>query len=255
MHPVRTNAMPDPQDPAVTPAEVAAWLARVRAGRTGVPSPATHWNLWLGLRFLLRLRAEPDPDRAWALLVLAVDAHMGRHQRLAEVPLGEVAHDSMMFRVGLLRRLGAVPGDELLDPAVVLDWARAVLTHPLDEMLAMAASCRRRMGTTVRLRGRARPGQGPAPAALDQEPPPGRRGPGRHRPRRAGPGAARLARAPRRAAVTGSRPQTPARPGAPARACRHPIDACLAAPTTPPGAKRRRPGPPGSAPICPGAWR
>jgi hypothetical protein len=150
MHPVRTNAMPDPQDPAVTPAEVAAWLARVRAGRTGVPSPATHWNLWLGLRFLLRLRAERDPDRAWALLVLAVDEHMGRHQRLAEVPLGEVAHDSMMFRVGLLRRLGAVPGDELLDPAVVLDWARAVLAHPLDEMLALAASCRRRMGTTVR---------------------------------------------------------------------------------------------------------
>jgi len=33
---------------------------------------------------------------------------------------------------------------------VVLDWARAVLPHPLDEMLALAASCRRRMGTTVR---------------------------------------------------------------------------------------------------------
>jgi hypothetical protein len=149
MHAVHTNAMPDPQDPAVNPAQVAAWLARARSGRTSVPTPATHWNLWLGLRFLLRLRAEEDLDRAWARLVLAVDEHMARHQRLAEVPLGEVAQESMLFRVGLLRRLGAVPGDELLDPAVVLDWARAALTEPLEETLALAARCRRRMGTTA----------------------------------------------------------------------------------------------------------
>ena len=129
-----------------SPRQVMAWLERVRRGSEPAPSPAEDLNQWLGLLVELRDETDRRHDLAWARVTLAVYRHLASELSGWEGSLGERSRDEMAYRVYLIARHGAVPGDATLDPAAVVEWARAALRDlPLPAARALAESCRSRM--------------------------------------------------------------------------------------------------------------
>jgi hypothetical protein len=97
--------------------QLRAQLDRIWAGQQEQPRE-TNW--WLGLAWETAQQARTRPSRDWGQVAVSI------YEYLAHTVEPGRAHEflvaAMMLRGSLIRQLGTVQGDSLLDPGVILDW-------------------------------------------------------------------------------------------------------------------------------------